>query len=531
MTTTFINVSIDKLIVNPENYRFESVDNEDLAIKIMLDKHNKAIKELLKDILENGLNPLERLLVFEKNNNYIVLEGNRRVTALKIINDVNILKNIDQKYFKEYSKLIKNTKNKFSLDKVSCALTDDIPESNKWIGLKHTGSNGGRGTIPWDTTQKRRFLNNTTTNSKSNIVTSLYSYIKSNNYYCDSIKQNLDIIPVTTLERLLNDPYVRENIGIDIKRNTIYKLYPDIEISKPLKKVLNDLINKKIVVTDIYTKSHRIDYLDTFSEKDLPNYSTKLTFPIELLCNLNIDKLPLGNTGDNTNSNSDGNTGDNTNSNSDGNTGDNTNSNSDGNTGDNTNSNSDGNTGDNTNSNTGDNTNSNTGDNTNSNTGDNTNSNTDGKRDNNNINKRKFLIPSTFHARINVPRIQQIYKELKRLDVSEYPNSVSVLFRVFFELTVDEYIEQTNLQGITNNDKLNKKVQACIDDLKKKNLFDKYKAKPINVAISTNDSLFSINTFNSYVHNKHMIPDPMQLKNTWNQFESFILTLLNTTKK
>lgn len=523
MNTFFTDISIDKLIVNPENYRFDSVDNETSAIKIMLQNHNKAIKELLKDILENGLNPLERLLVFKKNEFYIVLEGNRRVTALKIIHNVNLLKDIEQKYFNEYSKILNNANSKINIDKISCAITDNISDSNKWIALKHTGSNGGKGTIPWDTTQKRRFLNKTNPNNSSNIITSLFSYIKSSNIYDDTITQNLTNIPITTLERILSDPYVRENIGIDIKKNTIYKLYPDSEIKKPLSKILHDLINKTIVVTDVYTKNDRLDYIETFNSNSLPNYANKLNKPVEILSNLNLINLPLQTTIDNNSNNDNSANTDNINSNNINNSA--TTNNTSNNTTNNTsNTNNIANIDNNNSSNINNSTNNNTGNSSSIKA-------TSQKRDNKDINKRKALIPSTFHVKITVPRIQQIYKELKKLDVSDFPNSTSVLFRVFLELVVDEYIEKLNLTGLSNNDKLNKKVQACIDDLKSKNLIDKNKVKPINVAISNHDSLFSINTFNSYVHNKYMLPDATNLKNTWNQFEYFILVLLNSITK
>ena len=92
---------------------------------------------------------------------------------------------------------------------------------------------------------------------------------------------------------------------------------------------------------------------------------------------------------------------------------------------------------------------------------------------------------------------------------------------------MDEYIEVNKLTTVNNDSKLSKKVSACLEDLKEKNLIKKEFIKPINVSISNQDNLISINTFNSYVHNKHMYPDPTQLKNSWNQFEGFIISILN----
>ena len=44
------------------------------------------------------------------------------------------------------------------------------------------------------------------------------------------------------------------------------------------------------------------------------------------------------------------------------------------------------------------------------------------------------LIPSRFALSIAEPRLQDIARELKKLGLSQHPNAVSVLFRVFVEL-------------------------------------------------------------------------------------------------
>ena len=60
--------------------------------------------------------------------------------------------------------------------------------------------------------------------------------------------------------------------------------------------------------------------------------------------------------------------------------------------------------------------------------------------------KRSTLIPARgFALRISQERLNEIYHELRRLDIYDYTNAVSVLFRVFLELSVDEYIDNNTL--------------------------------------------------------------------------------------
>lgn len=504
MPNTYIykTINIINLVVNPENYRFPAVNSENLAIKTMLDKHNKEIKELLKDIIINGTNPSERLMVFKSKQNYITLEGNRRVTALKILKNVEKLKEIDTNYYKEYYKLLSKLDLKNVTEKtfqIDCVVFNSPEDADKWVELKHTGSNGGKGTIVWGTNEKRNFKELTSSKSTS-VIPSLINYFKESSFYSDIIKQNLDSLPITNLERLLSDPSVRDAIGIDISKNVIYKLFPDNEISKPFNRILTDLINKKITVKTIYTKDSRYDYTSSFTENELPNTTTRLNNAIPLIATDNKEdvtsQIPIEL---------------------------------------------------NPNTTTGNPINSSEYENFSNNilnkTIKSTNlskveSNTENQqsqeqqkkesRDKKDINKRKNLIPGIVQVKINHPRINQVYKELKRLNINDFPNSVAVLFRVLIEISMDEYIKNNDtITNVTNDSKLIKKVSACLDDLKSKKLINEDFIKPVNVCISDKDSILSINTFNSYVHNKNMYPDQTQLKNCWNQLQGFLLAILS----
>lgn len=76
-------IHYSKLVVNPENYRFDPVENQEEAIDLILEEKGSEILNLAKHILENGLDEAKDLRVLETNPEvYRVLDGNRRVTAL-----------------------------------------------------------------------------------------------------------------------------------------------------------------------------------------------------------------------------------------------------------------------------------------------------------------------------------------------------------------------------------------------------------------------------------------------------------------
>ena len=84
------NIIITQLIVNPDNLRFiEAVGNEEDAIINMFNQKQASLEmyNLAADIAENALNPFETPIVWlnPETKKYSVIEGNRRITCIKLM--------------------------------------------------------------------------------------------------------------------------------------------------------------------------------------------------------------------------------------------------------------------------------------------------------------------------------------------------------------------------------------------------------------------------------------------------------------
>lgn len=80
---------LSELKVDQNNFRLGSFKSQRDAIRAMLTRHKSKLLPLAKDILEVGLSPGEPIWVApdpEIPGKYIVMEGNRRITALKVMN-------------------------------------------------------------------------------------------------------------------------------------------------------------------------------------------------------------------------------------------------------------------------------------------------------------------------------------------------------------------------------------------------------------------------------------------------------------
>ncbi|HEY6395656.1 MAG TPA: hypothetical protein VIX12_09580, partial [Candidatus Binataceae bacterium] len=84
----FERIPIARLNVDETNFRIGDVDGRRASYQAMIEEEGVDLANLADDIVENGLSPAERLIVSPDPNesgSYIVHEGNRRVTALKIM--------------------------------------------------------------------------------------------------------------------------------------------------------------------------------------------------------------------------------------------------------------------------------------------------------------------------------------------------------------------------------------------------------------------------------------------------------------
>ncbi len=122
-------------------------------------------------------------------------------------------------------------------------------------------------------------------------------------------------------------------------------------------------------------------------------------------------------------------------------------------------------------------------------------------------------------------RLRDIEGELRRLRIDEYPNAIAVLFRVFFELGVDHYIDKHGL-SVSAHDRLIVKALAVVTDLLAKQKLTEQQAKPVRKACQKNSLLApSIPVMHDYVHNEHAFPVPGDLRAYWDNLQPFFVAI------
>lgn len=271
---------LTELLVNTENYRFETVGSQKEAIDKMLEDQHDNLYNLAEHIINHGLNPNDRIEVVASNHDktkYIVLEGNRRTITLKLLNNPDLIegsKFVSLK--KKFKKLLDMNKNGV-VKEVDCLVYDDPKDADTWIGLKHGYGTSGVYTDTWEPLQKQRFGERT--EGKTSTSLQIISLIKKSDDVPTEIKSNVEKITTTNLDRLIDDPDVRKFLGIEINNGVIQSTIDEKEVIKGLTQVIKDILDPKFTVKKIYNKEDRKDYINKFPKSSQPNVSNKARKP------------------------------------------------------------------------------------------------------------------------------------------------------------------------------------------------------------------------------------------------------------
>lgn len=152
-------IALENLLVDLFNPRHVPQSSQRETIATIALEQGVKLANLAEDIADKGLNPSELPLVVETENKgvYTVVEGNRRVAALKLATSPQLLASIGlPKNLAERFKSLQSNINASFPQQVNCAVLSR-EDANHWILLKHTGENEGIGVVGWDGRARQRF--------------------------------------------------------------------------------------------------------------------------------------------------------------------------------------------------------------------------------------------------------------------------------------------------------------------------------------------------------------------------------------
>ena len=211
MKTAYTEATIEviEIYLDQENPRFPPVNSQREAVQTMLKDQGDKIINLASDIYQNGLNPSSKLILFKENGRYIDGDGNRRLTALKIL-ETPSLSDSEPKLRKKVNAILK--KDGVIPSDVGCVIFKNREDAKHWISINHSGLQDGRGQFPWDSEQKNRF------EGKYTIGLQALDLLLSKGLISSEDKSR---IKKSTLDRLLEYSAVKSKLSFPDRANTI----------------------------------------------------------------------------------------------------------------------------------------------------------------------------------------------------------------------------------------------------------------------------------------------------------------------
>ena len=214
-----LELSIDELLLDEDNPRLGSVNSQSAALEAIVHLNESHFRNLMLSIKNNGLDPGDSLYVIESEggDDFIVLEGNRRLSALMVLINPDILRGT------EVPDTIKNSLvraaagfDRTKIEPIQCVKFEQRDDANAWIYRRHTGTADGEGRIQWGPLDIQRF-------SGDRSILDVIDFVGRNADYSDeeweSTKSVIESRKSSNLARLLESSPGRKHLGISITGN------------------------------------------------------------------------------------------------------------------------------------------------------------------------------------------------------------------------------------------------------------------------------------------------------------------------
>lgn len=196
LKTTRTEAVVGDLLLDRENPRTGTVAGQAEALEAVIRLNGQHFRNMMVSIKENDLDPGDSFYVIadeDDEEGYVVVDGNRRLAALKVLNNPVLLDGT--KLGDTVKKRLREAAGAFApIEPISCVVFDTREDANDWIERRHGKGLEGEGRISWGTLESDRF-------QKDPTVLDVIGFVERNSIYDDAdwqrIKKSVEKSPTT----------------------------------------------------------------------------------------------------------------------------------------------------------------------------------------------------------------------------------------------------------------------------------------------------------------------------------------------
>ena len=201
---------VSRLLVDLLNPRYEENDTTEEAVFDLVT--SDKVYEIARDVVELGsLNPLENIGVYADEESdgrrFIVVEGNRRICALRLLEDPDAVPKDVPKRASLVQRFRQLGDKGNHPTRVDCVVFDTREDADRWLDRLHGEPPDGTARRKWDAAQKARASSGT---SRNTAALQFLDWAKRTKRMTAADSQRR----ITTVQRSIGNPAVRAAMGL-----------------------------------------------------------------------------------------------------------------------------------------------------------------------------------------------------------------------------------------------------------------------------------------------------------------------------
>lgn len=244
-------IPVTDIKLDLDNFRFygQLETQKDCIQRIIEDSPNHFVS-MAKDLTVVGLMPLPIIVSMDATGSYVVRDGNRRVTALKCLNNPSLCENKGVR--KKLEQILEDHPDGVASE-VDCLYCADEEEIFDYMERLHAGLLDGAGQKEWNSENKTSFDIHRGRTTANAFAHALVNWMRQEGV---EVSNNF---PITTLQRMLG-PHVKGLLGMDWDGKTVL-CANQVELFKVMQRIIKDLDDGLVKVDDVRTWKLREPYL------------------------------------------------------------------------------------------------------------------------------------------------------------------------------------------------------------------------------------------------------------------------------
>lgn len=202
---TRLEVEVDRIFLDQDNPRHKPYDTQSEVIEYLCT--HESILSLARDIVANGLNPIEQFALIPDDNagddasTFVVAEGNRRICALKLLHDPDLAPAKLRNGFTQAAS------GWAGIGPLPCVSFEDRAAVDLWLTRIHDGEQGGIGRRKWSADQSARHSGS----DKDKLALTILDYAEKKGLISGEERKG----KLTTVTRYVTKAPIQAALGID----------------------------------------------------------------------------------------------------------------------------------------------------------------------------------------------------------------------------------------------------------------------------------------------------------------------------